>query len=948
VNVTVVRLRPSAQSHLELIPNINVTGRALPAVASRPDPKAPALTDQERPRRLGDRELYAVEVAVSNDELAAFPGMRLEVDFAPQLFRLLDQSLGVKGSAALHLAAEKARNTKHTDGVVLYLEAVTYPGAPGTVNVRPGVAFRFLDAAGKVLLARSTFNGADLRTAELILVGDDAQPERLFICNVHDAENGPSIADVTAAAQRAGVPLTVVGRDVCADDSWLQDQFQIAATSTREGTQQVLVHLPRVKHDAALNPAAPNLRSFVDGHFPSDEIGVLKDFWATKLALSDGMVSHEFTVAQSYVVYKQLVRIVRLMQVMLQLLRKIAGAPKPPDLPGGDPKDIYRVRLHINAVAELLRVQTRATEQQRQQIVAIGTAVSELSDVVGHDGASVSLTVGTAHGTKRFAFTPANAPALKAFAERLDALHSSGNYGGNIEVSPPSAGDPDGRILTGTIPSAEVNAFLAARAPRQRTAAAYTDWLAVGHIDEIVSFVNAAGRPRILRAAPEAAMRILGRLVELQRSGVAVTRAFRGKQWIHAGIAGGVDGFVPPSAYRWLATPRDPRYPNDPHGPYDITALLAPDLSKAKDYGGSAFHDDRRFLLLSRRATIDARYAAAMTCSDVLMACSLANHAVEALMLSDGYRYANELQWNDYYLDKTYREQVLPRRLDQVLGESFPGWPRLPLPTLFDKNDTFLDGGRTQALMPAVVNLQVLGRHVLVPRPYGPRLPVADAVRFIAELEPRDGGLAGDMPNERWIRDRGLDRTRHWSRAGRHVFQAAVGTRPTQFDVEYDEMSRSIMTAVTVSTTTWDPPSLWEIRHSRDPARNHPVPVAETLYEIAGYFRDGFPAFKNHPVDYCHGDTADNHPRQDRYERDIKEVMDRIDRANPGAFDHEGAVVSKDWKAIVVPEDTVDVFELQAQALLESLGLQVHWVDSWYYHVHGGGIHCGTNVLRSR
>jgi hypothetical protein len=32
--------------------------------------------------------------------------------------------------------------------------------------------------------------------------------------------------------------------------------------------------------------------------------------------------------------------------------------------------------------------------------------------------------------------------------------------------------------------------------------------------------------------------------------------------------------------------------------------------------------------------------------------------------------------------------------------------------------------------------------------------------------------------------------------------------------------------------------------------------------------------------------------------------------------------------------------------VLESLGKQVHWVDSWYYHTHGGGIHCGTNVLR--
>jgi hypothetical protein len=28
-----------------------------------------------------------------------------------------------------------------------------------------------------------------------------------------------------------------------------------------------------------------------------------------------------------------------------------------------------------------------------------------------------------------------------------------------------------------------------------------------------------------------------------------------------------------------------------------------------------------------------------------------------------------------------------------------------------------------------------------------------------------------------------------------------------------------------------------------------------TLYRIAGYFKDGFDAFKNFPVDFCRGDT---------------------------------------------------------------------------------------------
>ena len=73
----------------------------------------------------------------------------------------------------------------------------------------------------------------------------------------------------------------------------------------------------------------------------------------------------------------------------------------------------------------------------------------------------------------------------------------------------------------------------------------------------------------------------------------------------------------------------------------------------------------------------------------------------------------------------------------------------------------------------------------------------------------------------------------------------------------------------------------------------------------------------------------------------------KIRDANPGLFDNQGNLAVKDWTRVVIPEDTADVFEVYTTALMEALGLQVHWVDVWYYHTHLGGIHCGTNVLRS-
>ncbi|HYO13228.1 MAG TPA: protein-arginine deiminase family protein [Thermoanaerobaculia bacterium] len=52
------------------------------------------------------------------------------------------------------------------------------------------------------------------------------------------------------------------------------------------------------------------------------------------------------------------------------------------------------------------------------------------------------------------------------------------------------------------------------------------------------------------------------------------------------------------------------------------------------------------------------------------------------------------------------------------------------------------------------------------------------------------------------------------------------------------------------------------------------------------------------------------------------------------------------WHCLTIPEGTVDLFEAYTQVLVESLGLKVHWIDSWYYHVRFGEIHCGTNVIR--
>jgi hypothetical protein len=68
--------------------------------------------------------------------------------------------------------------------------------------------------------------------------------------------------------------------------------------------------------------------------------------------------------------------------------------------------------------------------------------------------------------------------------------------------------------------------------------------------------------------------------------------------------------------------------------------------------------------------------------------------------------------------------------------------------------------------------------------------------------------------------------------------------------------------------------------------------------------------------------------------------------AAPAEFAAGGQRLRDGWRQLVIPENTVDLFQAYTALVLEPLGVAVDWVDSWYYHVRFGCIHCGTNVLR--
>jgi hypothetical protein len=117
---------------------------------------------------------------------------------------------------------------------------------------------------------------------------------------------------------------------------------------------------------------------------------------------------------------------------------------------------------------------------------------------------------------------------------------SSHNYGGNLEVSPPTANDPLGRMLFGggtmmlsgasnaDTMNADQVGFLDAQEVQGPAIELSSEWLAVGHIDEIFQFVpdlepTGAHPFKVVIASPRLARDVL---VALRAAGNGSSRAF--------------------------------------------------------------------------------------------------------------------------------------------------------------------------------------------------------------------------------------------------------------------------------------------------------------------------------------------------------------------------------------------------------------------------------------
>jgi hypothetical protein len=350
------------------------------------------------------------------------------------------------------------------------------------------------------------------------------------------------------------------------------------------------------------------------------------------------------------------------------------------------------------------------------------------------------------------------------------------------------------------------------------------------------------------------------------------------------------------------------------YGKYDVSDFRPPFGSIP--FGPSAYFDDRKYLFYLPGNFTARNYAAHMTVAEVLDICRDTNRTVDDVFLGGKGTGAKQ---SDYSLLKgispsTFTE-ILNRSLDTVVKQAFTTATLIRLPMLFDRVEAFTES-TTEAFTPGVVNLQQLGATVLVPRPVGPRMRPADAIELL------NGVLADD---------------------------SATGLPSTILNTVRQSLTNSHLKSRRLDATThWTSPN--ESCLQRDPSALNGkgfTDAVETIDVIAEIFRDGFDEFTNPARDYTKNDTQFWQTSRHYFNTNIRKIRQRIATANPGVFAVAGYVNGNNWVRVVIPENTVDVFQVYTQLVLEALGLRVKWVDSWFYHVHTGGVHCATNVLRT-
>jgi hypothetical protein len=877
-----------------VVPNLDADRRGLPS-SVEPGPRI--ILDGEQPVALAnDDEQLRLRIVVR--QASAPAGSRFFL--RPKGFALI--RLRFNDSYGRMLPRDVARQNDLPIAVPsrpgqldLTLSTRTLPGSPIGHVTDLNTLFR-LDAADEsgfsVQLLSVDPSGNELlhdearfTVAPFVILDNSAIALRTYVCD--HGRNGPSLIELEEAHRVLGVPLIKLDPTIGSGDTWVQDQFQHALIQGADGWRQVLLHLPRLRADVSQGTTASNLATFVTSHFPSRNVGLFDDLWSRELHVFD---THR---AQYRIGFRECVRLGNEMNQVVLLVNKLVDAIKSiaPSFNPKWPETWTGFRAWLPELIERLRREVglvRGSATQWRE--TMDRVVEDLQSRVNRTASRISYNpdlylIGLQTSSARIELRAKDADRLWF---RLSQMRHSSNYGGNIDASPPTADAALGKIVIG---NQVINGERDFMDP---------DLLKLLYKQRKQPIVPLDTTWLDVGHVDEVMCFVPGRG---SASGFAVLRASTALAMRL--IEGARDRYL-----AGLSAVDRLRYTPEPEGTAErlMTSGSAPVTRLFRGKVWAHFHPPagEQLSRVLEPPRIYQRVSQAMN-GGILTSPTSGGVNISGIRYWPGEgperRYpaditVKELIYGEQDLDgRSTNAFIESQRLAGIarrLGEAFPQARMLPLPVLYDRVTSVAQWKdsptlfNTSAFTPNVVNMQVINGRLLIPRPYGPRMLPDDAIAVIVEAM-RALGLPSSLIRRldaRFIKRHKLTKGVYW------IDRQAPVTRE-------------------------GPPA----PYSGQGTLHTVYDGLETEAQVIDQFKDSFPGATD------------------------KDLHRLIIVPNRRHFDARGEL-RDGWRRFELDEGMVDIFEACILAVAEELDAPISWIDSWFYHVRSGEIHCGTNVLR--
>jgi hypothetical protein len=729
----------------------------------------------------------------------------------------------------------------------------------------------------------STVDAGRVLLARFLVLDDLAPAETLYICTLPD--NDPSVADVRAAlaAVRPAVGLREIALTDNLGDAWVQDQFQLGYVLAPGRTMRTVLHMPRLRTNAKLGVDQRNLATLVRTHFPSTDLGLIEDFWGRTVPLRHSGGVTQLTFVESEAAFRVLRRVASANRFLRDVIERLcASAGKLGISPA--PPECSNMPPPFDTIAP---VRMQLPELRRRVLALVDRLVSEVP--------------------------PSDEAGLRTVAERARRLVD------DVERTLTVSGGPNAEVFGLVLGKTTFQLDGGDLVDLFTTVERMHDSLVYG--GNLEASPPLAGHPYGKVVLGEGNERLLDPPVrDLFESGAGVQPVVTvDTAWLGVGHVDELIAFLPDRATKGHSILR---------ASPEVASALMDAASRLYQDGLPDLHLDRdrylwRPLTLVRHRMHEGEHPVTR-----MLRGKLWLHSQPRL------RPPPEGGTPDAGSIDDAGEVLLPPHIYLFLVDFYSGLFSSDLAPFFPDSDQdvyyyraglttwdfdFFSGATNRVLVEE--KLGPLDKLLAAEFPSFPvrRVPVLFDEMLLNDKSPRVAGTTAaftpNLVNLQFLNGTVLIPKPFGPRMSPPDATAVVT------EVLRDQGLGKVAGRVSVSYFKKQKLDVTEIWLNPKLSSGRVDTPLETVDDLAEEFADGFPGLSR------------------------KEVASRIRKANPTAFDGSGRL-KKGWRLIRIPERTVDLFQAYTHALLDAQGLHPRWVDSWFYHVRLGEIHCGTNVLR--